>query len=68
MEKIHELAFKALLEKFRKDGLWLRPKTIKRDLHNFSKKLGVEPSQAKELFREIIQTLHCEVMREIEGV
>ncbi len=67
-ERLHEIAYMALLEKFRENGVMLSPKTVKRDVHNLSKKLGITTDEAKECAKIVYKILYDETIKELDAI
>lgn len=67
-ERLHEIAYMALLEKFRENGVMLSPKTVKRDVHNLSKKLGITPAETKECAKIVYKAIYEETLKELETI
>lgn len=58
-ERIGQIAFLALVEKFKQEGLSIKPKEIKRNASESAKKLGITVAEfaefAKILYKELYE-------------
>lgn len=69
-ERIGQIAMAALKQKMGEEGggLRLNPKTVKRQVSNEAKSLGVSPGEAAEFVMILIKEAYEDTMKELQSM
>lgn len=65
-ERLGEIALRALQENMEQEGIRLRPKEIRREVHNEAKRLMITEREAAELITTIIEAAYQKTMAELQ--
>lgn len=65
-ERVNEIGLMVLQQKLEEDGsIILRPKQIRRDVHNWAKNLGLKPTEVAELLIVVLEAAYNKTMSEL---
>ncbi len=68
-ERIGQVAMLFLQRKLEDDGgLRLRPKEVRREIINVSKRLGITPQESAELAKVILKTAYDKTVAELDAI
>ena len=66
--EIGEIALKLLQKKIEKEGIYLRPKRVKRDVTKFAKKVGIPPCDAAEFVMIHLQWIYNKTIAQLQTI
>lgn len=67
-ERVGQIALVALQSKLEEDGLKLNPKTVKREIANSAKRLGVPTHEMAEFAKIMLRKAYDETMAELDSI
>lgn len=68
-ERLGEIALLIIKrQKLEKEGVTMKPKEIKREVHNAAKRFGVKPQEVAELFKLVLDEAYEKTLTELEAI